>query len=109
MTTILNLLLINFITVFIIDQSGAVDSFKSGLKSILTSGKMKNPDYALKPFDCSLCSTFWLSLIYLIVTNHISIIFFALACLNSYMSQFTNDLFILFKHFWSKMIDKLLK
>ena len=107
--TIIDLILINLITVYIIDQSGAVDSFKSGLKSLLTKGKMKDPDYSLKPFDCSLCMTFWLSIIYLIVTNHISIVYFALACLNSYMSQYANDLFIVFKHFWSKMMDKILK
>lgn len=107
--TIIDLILINLITVFVIDQSGVVDSFKSIMKSILTKGKMKDPDYSLKPFDCSLCMTFWLSLIYLFVTNHISVPYLAVACLNSYMAQYANDLFIVFKHFWSKMIDKLLK
>lgn len=107
--TIIDLILINLITVFIIDQSGVVDSFKSIMKSILTKGKMKDPDYSLKPFDCSLCMTFWLSLIYLFVTNHISVPYFAIACLNSYIAQYTNDLFIVFKHFWSIMMDKILK
>ena len=107
--TMIDLILINLITVFIIDQSGVVDSFKSIMKSILTKGKMKDPDYSLKPFDCSLCMTFWLSLIYLFITNHISVSYFAFACLNSYMAQYTNDLFIVFKHFWSIMIDKILK
>ena len=64
---ILNLLLINLILSYIIDVSGAVDSIKSFLKRILTKGKMSDPNYSLKPFDCSLCMTFWVSLIYLLV------------------------------------------
>ena len=67
---LINLTLITAIVVFIVDISGAVDSLKSGLKWILTKGKMKNSDYQLKPLDCSLCMTFWSGIIYLLITNN---------------------------------------
>ena len=55
---IINLLLINLIISYIIDISGAVDSIKSTIKKVLTKGKMSDPNYNIKPFDCSLCMTF---------------------------------------------------
>lgn len=78
---LINLTLIAAIVVFIVDISGAVDSLKSGLKWILTNGKMKNSDYQLKPFDCSLCQIWWCGLIYLLVTNNFTLPYLAFVCL----------------------------
>ena len=77
MSTILSLLLIQVIVVFIVDISGAIDSLKRGLKLLLTKGKMSNSDYRLKPFDCSLCSTWWTCLIYLLCVGKLTIPFIA--------------------------------
>ena len=104
----INLILINIIVVFLIDQSGFINEFKSWLKKLLTKGKMKNSNYSLKPFDCSLCMTFWVSLIYILVFNLFSIESFTLVCLSSWFSQFTNDFFNMFKAVWVKIIDKIL-
>lgn len=78
---LINLTLIAAIVVFIVDISGAVDSLKSGLKWILTKGKMKNSDYQLKPLDCSLCMTFWSDIIYLLITNNFTLPYLAFVCL----------------------------
>ena len=78
---LINLTLIAAIVVFIVDISGAVDSLKSGLKWILTKGKMKNSDYQLKPLDCSLCMTFWSCIIYLLITNNFTLPYLAFVCL----------------------------
>lgn len=78
---LINLTLIAAIVVFIVDISGAVDSLKSGLKWILTKGKMKNSDYQLKPLDCSLCMTFWSGIIYLLITNNFTLPYLAFVCL----------------------------
>ena len=83
---LINLLLIAAIVVFIVDISGAVDSLKSGLKWILTKGKMKNSDYQLKPFDCSLCMVFWTGIIYLLITNNFTLPYLAFVCLLSCFS-----------------------
>lgn len=78
---LINLTLMAAIVVFIVDISGAVDSLKSGLKWILTKGKMKNSDYQLKPLDCSLCMTFWSGIIYLLITNNFTLPYLAFVCL----------------------------
>lgn len=78
---IINLCLIAVICVFIVDISGAMDSLKSGIKFILTKGKMNNSDYRLKPFDCSLCMTWWSCLIYLIIIGQLTFQYVAIICL----------------------------
>lgn len=78
---LINLILISAIVVFIVDISGAVDSLKSGIKWILTKGKMSNSDYRLKPIDCSLCMTFWSGIIYLLLINEFTLPYFAFVCL----------------------------
>lgn len=77
MNTILSLLLIQVIVVFIVDISGAIESLKSGLKWLLTKGKMSSSNYILKPFDCSLCCTWWTCLIYLLCVGKFTIPYIA--------------------------------
>ena len=69
----LDLFLIGVICVIIIDLSGVTESIKSGIKRLLTKGKMSDPNYSLKPLDCSFCMTFWSGLVYLLVTGTLSI------------------------------------
>ena len=102
------LILINIAVVFLIDQSGFINEFKSWLKKLLTNGKMSDPNYNLKPFDCSLCMTFWVSLIYLFIINELTIESFALVCLSAWLTTFTNDIYIVVKEMWTKLINKIL-
>lgn len=51
----LDLVLIAVVVCFVVDVSGAMKNFK-------------------KPFSCSLCSTWWTGLIYLLITKQFSII-----------------------------------
>ena len=103
----INLIFINIATVYLIDQSGGMDSLKSLLKRLLTNGKMKGSDYSLKPFDCSKCMTFWVSIIYLLFMGEFSIFTFMLACLSSFAAQFTNELFNIIKIVFIKLTNKL--
>lgn len=111
---ILNLFLITFIVVFIVDVSGAVDSLKSGIKWVLTKGKMSNSNYRLKPVDCSLCTTVWIGLIYLLVTNNFTISYIACVCLLSASTGLIKDFWFLCEdiiktiiNIFYKVIDKL--
>ena len=111
METLLNLLIIQFITVFIVDISGVVDSIKTGIKWILTKGKMKDSDYTLKPLDCSLCLTFYGGLIYLICTSEFTFINIAIVCALSALTMETKNLILLVKDLIStiyKIIYKLI-
>ena len=49
----LELLALAFIVVYIVDETGIVDSFKAFLKRWLNT----KSDISLKPLDCSLCMT----------------------------------------------------
>ena len=111
---ILNLFLITFIVVFIVDVSGAVDSLKSGIKWVITKGKMSNSNYRLKPFDCSLCTSFWIGLIYLLCTSNFAISYIACVCLLSASTGPLKDFWFLCEdiiktiiNIFYKVIDKL--
>lgn len=66
------LIAIATIVIFIIDLSGFVMSVKKGLFK-LVFGKKEFQEYRIKPFDCSLCMTFWICTGYLFYTGNISI------------------------------------
>lgn len=96
MNTILNLILLQIIVVFIVDISGAIDSLKSGLKWLLTKGKMSNSNYILKPFDCSMCSQWWCGLIYLLITGHFTIPYIAFVAFQcSFCAQIKDTILVL--------------
>ena len=65
------------IVVIIIDISGFIDSIKEFI------GKMLNiANVRLKPLDCSFCMNWWVSLLYIYITNNLTLstILFALLC-----------------------------
>lgn len=106
---IINLTLIAAIVVFIVDISGAVDSLKSGLKWILTKGKMKNSDYQLKPLDCSLCMTFWSGIIYLLITNNFTLPYLAFVCLLACFSGIIKNSILLVEDIITTIIQLIYK
>lgn len=73
----LNLLIIGFLCVFVIDYSGFVGEMEA-----LINRWLKSPIYyhIPKPFSCSLCCTFWLGLIYLIVVGRLSFVALLVLC-----------------------------
>lgn len=61
---ILNLFIINFVIVYIIDYSGILLDLSKFLYTI--SGREWKYQIIKKPFGCSICMTWWISLIYLL-------------------------------------------
>ena len=78
----LNLLLIAVIVVFVVDLSGFTDAWKNALARLFNAKTVK----PLRPFDCSLCLTWWTCLIYALVTGAVSIPVIAYIALLSYLS-----------------------
>lgn len=105
----INILLIAVICVCIIDISGFVNSMKSALSKLLTKGKLSNSNYSLKPFDCSLCMTFWIGLIYLIICNSISILNIAVLLLIAVSTPIINDIIRLIQDLIIKLIQVIEK
>lgn len=73
--------LIAALMVYIIDLSGFTESWKGWVSSRF-GGRCR----VGRPFDCSLCATWWLSLLYLIVTGNLSLPGVAGAGLVSYLT-----------------------
>lgn len=102
----LNILLLVAIVCFIVDISGIVAS----LKSVLAK-KIKKPAefIVLKPFDCSLCMSFWAGLIYILVIHQFTIVNFAYICLLSMISSKITDILHLFTDTLEFLINKFSK
>lgn len=98
----LELLVLAFIVVYIVDETGIVDSLKTFIKRWL---KVKS-DITLKPLDCSLCMTHWVCLAYVLILGNLDIFVYLyilfLSCntdniyaiiqkVNEVISKFTNQ------------------
>lgn len=70
-----DVMMLAIIMVFIIDLSGVVDSLKNTIKIQGRSIRY------LKPFDCSLCMTFWSGVLYLLINGQCTLQGVALVCL----------------------------
>lgn len=104
---IIDLILIQLIIVFIIDLSGAVDSIKLFISKILTKGKIQTTNFDLKPFTCSLCSTWWIGLIYLLVCHSFTIPYIALVALLSFLTPLSSSILLLIKDLAIFLVNKL--
>lgn len=104
--TIIDLFLIGLSVTYIIDLSGISSSINKAIWRLTQRYKPMPYDYQAKPFTCSLCMTFWISLLYLLVNyrGSLTITDFALACCNSYMTTTYLQLLITSK----AIIDKLI-
>lgn len=78
----LDLLLIAAITIFIVDLSGFTESWKSAMKRILKAKDLK----PIRPFDCSLCMTWWVCIIFSICTGTFSLPVLAYIAALSFLS-----------------------
>lgn len=92
---LINLLLINLTIVLIWDYFNAPNDILSALFSRFTKGRI--PTIELKrPFGCSLCMTFWCSIIYLITSVIVGactfrgiLLAFALSAINAWLTKYT--------------------
>ena len=81
------LIFLAVIICFIVDLSGVIGSIKYFIwKKILDS--KGSPDYVkIKPFECSLCMTFWVGIIYLICCGSFTLPLFVEVCFLSFLTK----------------------
>src|SRR5574344_729442 len=96
---IIDLILMQIIIVYIIDICGIVDVFKHFLFKKLYGKMIPYKELNIKPFDCSLCLTFWSGLIYLILMNCLSLKAIVIICLLSFLTTTTKNIYILIYDF----------
>lgn len=82
MNIITNIILIQILICYLIDLSGFIQSMERGLGKILHY-RVEIP----KPFSCSLCSGFWLGLIYLLFSGHFTLYYVVVVALFSFFSK----------------------
>lgn len=98
---IINLILISFITCYIIDISGIIDSLDSFLQK-----KFKSPVYHTpKPFNCSLCMAFWFGLIYLLLAGSLTLPLITITCLLSMLTPVITRLLYFIRGFLDKVLE----
>ena len=104
---ILNLFIISIIWVLILDLSGFARTIDKLFYKIFYPKRPFREDAHFKPFDCSLCMTWWSSLIYLIVIHSLTIPNIAIALTFAWGTTIEKDIFILIKDMVIKLIDTL--
>ena len=95
----LELLALAFIVVYIVDETGIVDSLKTFIKRWLNT----KSNITLKPIDCSLCMTHWVCLAYAFIFNELSIFVYLYIL---FLSCNTNNIYALIQKV-NEVISKL--
>lgn len=101
MDPILVLLIIQFLTVAVIDYSGAVEDMFTPLVRKITGSKIGTIG---KPFSCSFCLNFWLGLIALLIMKSFTLPYIAAVMGLSILTPVTLDLIHMVKDFLERII-----
>lgn len=103
----IELICITVIVCFIVDVSGVIDNIKVAVFRFMYGSKAPYRDFSFKPFDCSLCMTFWSCNLYLLFVGKFTVFTLCLVCMLALFSEvFTYFLFYL-KDFLGWIINKL--
>ena len=103
---ILDLIIIQAIIVFIIDISTIVDELKQLFWKKLYP-KVNYKEFRIKPFDCSLCMTFWIGIIYSLIISSLSIPILGFICLLAFLTPITSELLYSIKDLMLKILQKI--
>ena len=104
MTIYIDLLLVAFITIYVVDISGFTESWRSLVATKLHISHLK----PLPPFDCSLCMTWWVCLIYALCVGQISLGTIAFSALLSHLSNPIGGLMIFIRECCNWVINKMM-
>ena len=99
-------LLITICWVIILDQLHFFEDLTSSVKSLLTKGKFRNP-IKIKPFNCSVCMSFWTNLIYILIVGNFSIFMIGYILLLSWSAPVISSILTLLKNIFIKLINNI--
>ena len=102
----INCLFITIIWVLILDQLHFWDDITSVISGWMTNGKIKKP-IQLKPFNCSVCMSWWTNLAYIIVTNQFSILMILYILVLSWTTPIISSILTLVKNLFLKFINTI--
>lgn len=99
----LNLFLIASIIVFIVDLSGFVTEIETKLAKWLNVKKVVIP----KPLSCSLCLTWWVGLIYLLIAGQLGLLTVLFTAIMAYLTTEIGSTFYLIKSLLQQIISEI--
>ena len=102
---IIDLLLLTIIITYTIGISGFVEVLKEKIWSYLYN-PIPYTNWSLKPFDCPICLTFWVGLIYIFINKDITLLNITIVCLYSLFQPVINNILIIIKELLIKLTNK---
>ena len=106
MSIYIQLLLVASVTIYIVDLSGFTDAWRGALARMMHIPESNLRP--LKPFDCSLCMTWWVCLIYALIEGQLSLPVIAYSALLSFLSVPIGQAILFIREWASWLIDKLM-
>ena len=101
----IELLLVAAITIYIVDLSGFTESWRSALTRAIKAKDLK----PIRPFDCSLCMTWWVCIIYALCSGSFSLPVLAYIAALSFLSIPLGQLFIFIREGMSFLLNKMMQ
>lgn len=105
MSIIVNCLLTTLFFVMVIDIARFMDSVKYGIWKWVLGKRGNWENIELKPFDCSLCSSFWANVIYLFYVDHLTILNVTVVMFFSVLTPIFQDLIWTIRDLLGKIIS----
>lgn len=102
-----DLIFINIIVVILIDILDIPTEFLFKPIWRLTT-KLPYKGWSFKPFSCSLCTAWWLGLLYIIITHNFSILNIMIVLLLAVFNSVINDIINIVKEYWARLVNKIL-
>ena len=103
---LVDILCIASITVFVIDLSGIVDTVKRRIFKWLVKDR-PYVEFSLKPFDCSLCMTHHICVIYALICGQFTLPIWLFICCVSFLTKHIKGVFQLFSDMLIKAENKI--
>lgn len=85
-----DIILISLICVFVIDCTDIIPVVKRRISNLIYH---RDINISIKPFDCSLCMSFWCGLAYLLLTGSFSLPLLFIVCLSSYFTPVYKEIY----------------
>jgi hypothetical protein len=100
----IDLLLVALITIYIVDISGFTESWRGWCATKLHISHLK----PLPPFDCSLCMTWWVCLIYALCTGQLTLPVIAYSALLSHLSNPIGEALIFIRECLTWLLNRIM-
>ena len=101
MEVIVNLIVIGFFWVFVIDFAGFVEELE---RYMSVFSRSRAPKKIPKPFSCPLCMTFWTGIIYLLIISKLSFVNLLFVVLNCSLTKVYLHIIYTMRDFLDRLI-----